>query len=62
MFRILNQEKNNFLDKLSINDYKIFRKRSISLILATDMAKHADDLKAFNALLNTNEVSDGENV
>lgn len=43
-FRILSDPDSNFTDKLSNQEFKLFRKRVIGLILATDMAKHAADL------------------
>jgi hypothetical protein len=33
---------------LDRDEFKLFRKRVIGLILATDMAKHAADLSAIN--------------
>ena len=56
MFRILNKDKYNFVDLLSKEDYKMFKKRSVSLILATDMSIHTEKLKAFNELLNLNKI------
>ena len=44
LFRILSQEKYNFLKDLSKDEFKIFRKRVIGLILGTDMAKHMDEI------------------
>lgn len=44
LFRILNKSDSNFLEMLSQQEFKIFRKRVIGLILATDMAKHVSDL------------------
>jgi len=40
MFRILNNEDCQFMDQLSRQEYRHFRKRAINLILATDMAHH----------------------
>ena len=37
-FRIMNEEELNFLEDISRDQYKVFRKRVIGLILATDMA------------------------
>ena len=37
----------NFLENLEYDQIKVFRKRVVGLILATDMAKHMEDLKAF---------------
>jgi hypothetical protein len=47
----LHEDQFNFLEHLSKEEYKLFRKRVIGLILATDMAKHAADLSALNALI-----------
>ena len=43
-FGIITKKELNFLDKLSADEFKVFRKRMIGCILATDMAKHATDL------------------
>ena len=43
-FRILNDPIYNFADKFSKDEFKLFRKRVIGMILATDMAKHVSDL------------------
>lgn len=40
-------------------EYKLFRKRVIGLILATDMAKHTADLSALNALLDNHNIENG---
>jgi hypothetical protein len=44
LFRILNDEQFNFTEQLSKDEFKLFRKRVIGMILATDMAKHVSDL------------------
>lgn len=44
MFRILTLEGHNFVESFSYEEMKIFRKRVLGLILATDMAKHVSDL------------------
>ena len=43
-------------------EFKLFRKRVIGLILATDMAKHATDLAQLKTIIINNEISNGENV
>lgn len=43
---LLNSE-NNFLENHEKEDIKLFRKRMVGFILATDMAKHMEDLTAF---------------
>ena len=62
MFRILNKEEFYFLEDISKDEYKLFRKKCINLILATDMAKHAADLKAFNAICTEYDIHDGQNL
>jgi len=51
LFRILSQDKYNFLKELSKEEFKIFRKRVIGLILGTDMAKHFDELSKLKSIL-----------
>lgn len=57
----MNKDHTNFLETLSKDELKLFRKRSIGLILATDMAKHASDLSALKSLVETKEIKSGEN-
>ena len=40
LFKILEKDENNILEKFSVQNYKTIRKRMISQILATDMAFH----------------------
>lgn len=40
LFRILDNEDCQFMNELSRQEYTHFRKRSVQLILATDMAHH----------------------
>ena len=54
LFRILSQDKYNFAVSLSREEFVVFRKRVIGLILATDMATHASNLKSMNAIINDN--------
>ena len=42
LFKILRQEENNIIEKLSVQNYKTLRKRIISQILATDMVRHGE--------------------
>ena len=44
------------------DDKSTFRKRVIGIILATDMARHVSDLGAIRALLENNEISEGQNL
>ena len=61
-FRIMNQEEYYFLEDISRDQYKVFRKNVVNFILATDMAKHAADLAAFNAICTGYGIKDGENL
>ncbi len=53
-FRIIRNEEFNFLDKLSKEEFSLFRKRMIGCILATDMAKHQADLSALKTIVESN--------
>jgi len=44
---VLLDPENNFLENHEKDDIKMFRKRMVGFILATDMAKHMEDLTAF---------------
>ena len=46
---LLVHKDNSFLENLEYDQIKVFRKRVVGLILATDMAKHMADLKSFKA-------------
>lgn len=52
----------NFTEKLSNQEFKLFRKRVIGLILATDMAKHAADLSQLKTTLAEFDIKEGHNV
>ena len=54
LFRILNMENLNFIEDLHREQFATFRKRSLGLILATDMARHAKDLAALTEILKMN--------
>jgi len=43
------KDEYHFLENLDYDHIKLFRKRVVGLILATDMAKHMEDLKTFKA-------------
>jgi hypothetical protein len=43
-------------------EFKLFRKRVIGCILATDMAKHASDLAQLKTLISSNDIHNGKNV
>lgn len=61
-FRILREDCSNFTEGLTKQEFKLFRKRVIGLILATDMAKHASDLAQLKTLIANNNISNGKNV
>ena len=46
---LLVKDQNNFLHECEYDQIKVFRKRVVGLILATDMAKHMEDLKSFKS-------------
>jgi hypothetical protein len=54
LFRIAAKDENNFATTLSKEEFKIFRKRVLGLILATDMARHSADLSSLNNLIEDN--------
>jgi len=41
---------------------RVFRKRVIGCILATDMAKHASDLSGLKSLVDAKQIKAGENA
>ena len=49
LFKILNKEENNILEKLNSQNFKSIRKRMISQILATDMANHGEVVSLIKA-------------
>ena len=55
LFRILNQHEYNFIEDLHRAQFISFRKRVLGLILATDMAKHAQELASLNEILTMNK-------
>lgn len=44
------------------DQFKVFRKNVIGLILATDMARHVADLSAFNAICSEYDIKNGNNL
>jgi len=62
LFRILSSECCNFTENFSKEEFKVFRKRVIGLILATDMAKHVSDLSQLKRLLSDMGIKDGNNI
>lgn len=57
----MRKDESNFLEHLNSDEIKVFRRRMIGCILATDMAKHAADLSALKSLVDTKEIKGGEN-
>lgn len=57
MFRVLSQTDCNFAEGFSREEFILFRKRVVGIILATDMAKHAADLSVLNKIINENEIN-----
>ena len=62
LFRIISQDRRNFTEKFSKDEFLVFRKRVTGLILSTDMARHVSDLSTLNALINDNAIKDGQNI
>jgi hypothetical protein len=57
MFRVLGQSDSNFAEGFSREEFILFRKRVVGIILATDMAKHAADLSVLNKIINENGIN-----
>lgn len=55
-FQLLLEPKNNFLSDLRSEDLKTFKRRMMGVILATDMAKHTEDLEIFKRKLQSNGI------
>mgnify|MGYP000870690213 CR=1 FL=1 len=53
--------ENNFLSDLKVEKLKTFKKRMMGCILATDMAKHAEDLASFKLKLETKGIKSALN-
>ena len=49
LFKILRRDENNILERFNTQNYKSIRKRMISQILATDMARHAEVVSLIRA-------------
>ena len=60
-FIIMQREDSAFLGVLSKEDQVIFRKRVIGCILATDMAKHFEDVSKLKTLIDQNHIKQGAN-
>lgn len=57
MFRVLGQSNCNFAEGFSREEFILFRKRVVGIILATDMAKHAADLSVLHKIINENAIN-----
>lgn len=54
--------ENNFTDSFSPEEYRLFRRRMIETILATDMAHHGKDLNSLKSKIDTFDIREGKNV
>lgn len=61
-FTILKMDEFNFLEQLTTDEFRVFRKRVIGCILATDMAKHGADMSTLKSILDTKLIKNGENA
>ena len=61
-FQILKMKGFDFLHNFNNDEVKMFRKRMVGMILATDMARHVTDLGSFKSLLETREIKQGKNA
>ncbi len=61
-FKTLVKKENNILENLKIEEYKIFRRRLIEGILATDMAQHTKHLVSFNSKMESYNILKGQNL
>ena len=59
VFRILYDDHYNFCINFEREEFILFRKRVIGLILATDMASHASHLSSLNSIINENQIKNG---
>jgi len=61
-FKVLLNPDNNIFEYLSVEDFKILRKRIIEAILATDMSFHFQSFSLLKAKLDHLEVYEGKNT
>lgn len=61
-FAIIKAAEANFLETLTPDEFKVFRKRMIGCILATDMAKHAADLSQLKSIVEAKQIRQGQNA
>lgn len=62
LFRIMQKEDCNFLEYLSRTEFIHFRKRVTSLILATDMSKHAAMISSMKQVVSVNNIKNNLDV
>ena len=55
--KLLLEPQNNFLNEFTTDDFKAFKRRMVSAILSTDMAKHTEDLESFKRRLQITGIS-----
>jgi len=58
---LLLQSKNNFLEEFSAEEFRSFKRRMVSAIMSTDMAKHSSDLESFKRRLELSGVKSSLN-
>lgn len=59
-FKVLGEEKNNFMEDVQKEDRKKFRMKCVGLVLATDFARHFADLGKFQLRFSNGGVKDEE--
>lgn len=59
-FKLLLEEKNNFIENSSKEEKKRLRSKMISLVLATDFARHFGDLSKFQLKFTNGSIKDEE--
>ena len=61
-FKILLREECNFLENISVNEFKEMRKRMIECVLATDMSHHSRIISLVKAKSQILDINKGKNV
>lgn len=62
-FNLFRQKKEcNIFDGLSVDEYKLIRKRIVECVLATDMTLHNKEFQFLKVRVQTYSVSKGENI
>lgn len=59
--QIMLKSENNFLENMSKDELKTFKKRFVGTILASDMAKHVADLASFKNRIEINGIKREQN-